>query len=92
MTRKPTTPRRNIGWMEDATCAGQSVELFYSFESTTSDRVLAAYARQLCRACPVATHCLDHALATGEAHGIWGGLNPKERKAHARRTRKQQEG
>lgn len=37
-------------------------------------------AKEICRSCPVRRPCLDHAIATREPHGIWGGLNELERK------------
>jgi WhiB family redox-sensing transcriptional regulator len=39
-----------------------------------------ARAKAICRQCPVASECLDHAVQFGEAHGIWGGLNEHERR------------
>ena len=35
----------------------------------------AAKGRALCRRCPVASECLDLALARGEGFGIWGGTS-----------------
>jgi len=29
----------------------------------------------VCAACPVCTDCRDAALAAGEQHGVWGGIN-----------------
>lgn len=36
-------------------------------------------ARQLCAECPLAAQCLEYALTTSQAFGIWGGLTPTER-------------
>lgn len=36
-------------------------------------------ARQLCATCPVVANCLEYALTTSQAFGIWGGLTPPER-------------
>jgi Transcription factor WhiB len=33
----------------------------------------------------VRVQCLEYALAVGETHGIWGGLNELERRRLARR-------
>jgi WhiB family redox-sensing transcriptional regulator len=38
-----------------------------------------AYAKALCRQCPVQAGCLDLALAIDERYGIWGGLAEDER-------------
>ena len=32
-----------------------------------------------CRRCPVASACLDYALAADERTGVWGGTTPAER-------------
>lgn len=42
-------------------------------------------ARAGCRRCPVAAPCLGYALVAGERHGVWGGLDPEQRKALSRR-------
>lgn len=36
-------------------------------------------AKKLCAVCPVRAECLNYALVANEAHGIWGGLSPRER-------------
>ena len=36
-------------------------------------------AKKICNACPVQSLCLEFALINYEAHGLWGGLTPKER-------------
>ena len=45
----------------------------------------AAKGRAICARCPVAAECLEWALSTSEDSGVWGGLDPDERKALARR-------
>tara|TARA_R110000772_G_scaffold168377_1_gene280160 strand:- start:469 stop:732 length:264 start_codon:yes stop_codon:yes gene_type:complete len=37
-------------------------------------------ARKLCAICPVQKECLEYAVIAEEAHGLWGGLSPKERR------------
>lgn len=34
----------------------------------------------ICEVCPVREDCLDHALATNERFGVWGGTTEKERR------------
>ena len=34
----------------------------------------------ICEVCPVREECLDHALATNERFGVWGGTTEKERR------------
>ncbi len=38
-------------------------------------------ARTFCRACPVRTECLAHALDEGIEFGVWGGMTERERRA-----------
>lgn len=37
-------------------------------------------AKAICQGCPVRQVCLDHAVATREPFGIWGGLTEQERR------------
>lgn len=46
-------------------------------------------ARQLCAECPVVAKCLEYALTTSQAFGIWGGLTPSERHRLRAQTRRQ---
>jgi WhiB family redox-sensing transcriptional regulator len=34
----------------------------------------------LCELCPVVRECLAWALKTGETHGVWGGMLPRQRR------------
>jgi WhiB family transcriptional regulator, redox-sensing transcriptional regulator len=42
-------------------------------------------AKLFCRACPVRTECLAHALDEGIEFGVWGGMTERERRALLRR-------
>jgi len=33
----------------------------------------------LCKICPVRSLCLEFALVNDEKHGIWGGVNSRQR-------------
>jgi WhiB family redox-sensing transcriptional regulator len=37
-------------------------------------------AKSVCASCPVQVQCLEHAIATDERYGVWGGLNQDERR------------
>jgi WhiB family redox-sensing transcriptional regulator len=41
-------------------------------------------ASAICAICPVREDCLDHALATNERLGMWGGVSEKRRRVLAR--------
>lgn len=70
-------------WQQDAACRDADPELFFSHEEQDRERALL-----YCAACPVRTECLEHALATREAYGIWGGTDEQERKRLLRRRRR----
>jgi WhiB family transcriptional regulator, redox-sensing transcriptional regulator len=67
-------------WSIQALCASTGPEIF--FPPTGG---LAAEARAICAQCPVRRSCLAYAVAVGEPFGIWGGLDPRERRIHRRR-------
>jgi len=37
-------------------------------------------AKAICRTCPVIIDCRNHALATHEPYGVWGGMTEEERR------------
>jgi WhiB family redox-sensing transcriptional regulator len=74
----PETPE----WHHKAACrSGRrgvlDPELFFPSDS---DKVREEEAKQVCRRCPVSRICRDEALDNGLWEGIWGGLNPTERR------------
>jgi WhiB family redox-sensing transcriptional regulator len=74
-------------WRTDAACKGIDPELFFSSEDLPNkqDRLeREGAAKAVCARCVVRAECLTYAIAAGERYGIWGGLNPQERRAHAR--------
>lgn len=62
---------RPPAWTENAACAGQDPELFFS----DRDLSLNAAAKRVCSICPVQTECLRDALDTHEEWGVRGGVN-----------------
>jgi WhiB family redox-sensing transcriptional regulator len=71
-------------WVEQAACASTDPEIFFPARDDPGTQ-----ARQVCGRCPVSDNCLAYALQSGEEFGIWGGLNPAERK-NLRRTLQRQ--
>lgn len=68
-------------WMRDAACVNADPELFFptikrSGEQTPEERE----AKSVCSNCPVTDDCLQFGLEYGEGHGIYGGLNDRERR------------
>lgn len=68
-------------WQTRAACKGRVDLDFIEPKSAAED----AECRALCAACPVRQQCLGAALASGEAWGLWGGLDAEERMRLAER-------
>ncbi len=66
-------------WHRDAACAGEPVGIFLP---GLGERNTAAM--ELCGRCPVRRDCLDWAIAEQINHGVYGGMSPAARRAHAR--------
>ena len=69
-------------WMWLAASRGLDTNVFY-VEVGGNDHAKAAKA--ICSQCRVREDCLEFAIANREKHGIWGGLNEKERRNLRRR-------
>jgi len=63
-------------WQQYAECVNYAgeVDFFPARGESVRD------AKAVCAACPVREECLDFALRTKVAHGIWGGLSERERR------------
>ena len=75
-------------WRESAACLQYPAVLFFGqddSESPAERRAREARAKRICSTCSVRDECLDYALRTKEAYGIWGGLTELERKTRLRR-------
>lgn len=74
---------RDDGWQAIAACYGEDQSLFFApdyFEVGGAKNAREAKAKLICRACPVREECLAYAMAIEEEHGVWGGLNERERR------------
>lgn len=69
------TPEVDRSWMDEAECRGADPRLFFPARGESIDP-----ARSVCRACPVAVECLEHAIDQGERFGVWGGASERERR------------
>lgn len=69
-------------WRRRAACRGVDPELFHPFRGESMTEALA-----ICERCPVRTDCLEHALATPERVGIWGGTSERQRRVLRRQRR-----
>jgi len=62
-----------MSWKERAACRGADPEIFVSDAHEEQ-------AKAICRMCPVIADCYEYAIRIKEQFGIWGGLNPRERR------------
>jgi WhiB family transcriptional regulator, redox-sensing transcriptional regulator len=83
-----STVIQDAGWREQAACVPYPAVLFFGLDDSESPgerRERETRAKRICATCSVRGECLDYALRTREAYGIWGGLTELERKAKLRR-------
>lgn len=71
-------PGERPAWHAAATCRGSVGARRLLFAVNEPDQLdgIAAY----CTRCPVIADCLEHALATNELEGVWGGRTPRQRR------------
>lgn len=75
-------------WVDDAACVDHPEPWIFFPEARTSTTVNdAARAKAVCNRCPVRAECLDYAIEHNEMHGIWGGMNRRNRQAELQRRR-----
>jgi 8-oxo-dGTP diphosphatase len=71
-------------WREAAACRSEDPELFFPLSDEGAGMVQAQRAKAVCARCPVIARCASAAMAAGEAHGVWGGLDERERRRRSR--------
>ena len=74
-----------LEWQSQAACKGhpRAADFYPPMRMERKHERIAREhrAKVVCAACPVRTHCLQHALAVDERYGVWGGLTVDERRA-----------
>jgi WhiB family redox-sensing transcriptional regulator len=73
----------DFSWRQRGACRGLDPDVFYPLSDEE-----AGEAKAICAACPVREPCLEFALDTREAEGIWGGTTARERRRLLRQRRK----
>lgn len=63
-------------------CQTTDPELWFGIPTADYESAAFSYkeAKKLCGFCPVQNTCLAYALEANEPEGVWGGLNPHERR------------
>ncbi len=70
-------PAPGPAWAQDALCRAEAPTLFFGpnrFEPKRERLAREEAAKEICRRCPCIAMCREHAIMTGEAYGVWGGL------------------
>lgn len=75
-----------MNWRDDAACLQANRDLFFPVGSGGAVSVQVRQAKAVCRQCPVQARCLEWALATDVAYGVWGGLDESERRQITRKA------
>ena len=68
----------DASWHERAECRNHFPDIWFPIAG--DHRGQWAAAKAICATCPVATECLDYAIAADERWGCWGGMTPDERR------------
>lgn len=66
-------------WRAAGACASTAPDLFFPVSDRGAALRQTAQALRICAGCQVRSRCLDFAMETREAEGIWGGTTPDER-------------
>jgi WhiB family redox-sensing transcriptional regulator len=66
-------------WRAAGACLAADPELFFPLGAGTAAAPDTSRALRICDGCPVKRQCLEFAMQTNEAEGIWGGTTPEER-------------
>jgi WhiB family redox-sensing transcriptional regulator len=74
---------KDVKWRELGACKGLDATIFYPDDDDDAED-----ARQICAGCGVRIACLEHALATREKVGVWGGATERERRRIVRQRRR----
>ena len=81
------TPEGDTSWMDAAACLGANPETFFPvtdragrISRTPQNLARIAEAKRYCRGCDVQAECLQMARDNGLHDGVWGGLDPEERR------------
>lgn len=75
--------RTDMTWRQRGACNGLDPAVFFPDSEENAEE-----AKEICAECPVRIACLEHALASHERDGVWGGATEKERRRLIRQRRR----
>ena len=70
-------------WRDKGACRGIDPDVFYPVADEDAEE-----AKSICAVCSVRQACLEHALASREKEGVWGGATERERRRIIRQRRR----
>ena len=70
-------------WRDKGACRGIDPDVFYPDLDEDAEE-----AKAICAVCVVRQACLEHALASREKEGVWGGATERERRRIIRQRRR----
>jgi WhiB family transcriptional regulator, redox-sensing transcriptional regulator len=74
-------------WWDLAACRSADSELFFAVSSTAGEADVAR-AKAFCARCHIRQRCLDYAVDSHQADGVWGGTSEDERRLIAVQRRR----
>ena len=74
---------KDIVWRQLGECSGLDPGIFYPETDEEAE-----VAKAVCDSCGVRVACLEHALASREKQGVWGGATERERRRIVRQRRR----
>ncbi|MHC1563311.1 WhiB family transcriptional regulator [Actinomycetospora sp. C-140] len=75
----PALEAPSTDWRHSARCRDEDPDTLFVQGAQQRD------VREVCKACPVRTECLAHALDNRIRFGVWGGMTERERRALLKR-------
>lgn len=75
--------RTDMTWRQRGACNGLDPAVFFPESEEAAEE-----AKEICAECPVRIACLEHALASHERDGVWGGATERERRRLIRQRRR----
>ena len=79
-------------WRSAGACLAADPDLFFPIAAGAAAGPETSRALRICDSCAVKRQCLEFAMETNEAAGIWGGTTPEERISVLRASRSRRPG
>jgi WhiB family redox-sensing transcriptional regulator len=67
----------DLTWHDSAACRDSHPSIFFPADDASTRP-----AKLICAQCPVKSQCREYAIRTYQHHGIWGGMDERERRRY----------